>query len=322
MKIPTTLLASLVAVSAATAENPIIKDVFTADPAALVSGDTVYIYAGHDQGVPDRPGYVLKEWLCYSSTDMVNWKAEGSPLAVSDFEWAEDNAWAAHTIERDGKFYWYVTVWRGHGKGFAVGVAVADSPTGPFKDAIGKPLISSDMTPDPTNPEGNVVTWDDIDPAAFIDDDGQAYLFWGNTNLYWAKLKDNMVELDGDIHQIELPRYTEAPWVHKKGDLYYLSYAWGFPERTAYATSKSIEGPWEYQGLLKEIAGNCNTNHQSIIEFKGRDYFIYHNGGLLSGGSFRRSVCIDYLYYNEDGTLQKVLPTLEGVSSADEPLEN
>ena len=302
------------------ADNPIITDIFTADPAALVHDGTVYLYTGHDEAPPGHVGYVMEDWQVFSSTDMVNWEPHGSPLALEDFEWAEANAWAAHTIERDGTFYWYVSVWRGEGEGFAIGVASSDSPTGPFKDALGKPLVSSEMTPDPINPEGVRVTWDDIDPAVYIDDDGQAYMFWGNTNLYWAKLKDNMIELDGEIHQIELPRFVEAPWIHKRGDLYYLTYAYGFPERTAYATSKSITGPWEYRDVLKHLAGNCNTNHQSIITFKDRDYYIYHNGGLLTGGSFRRSVCIDYMYYNEDGTIQRILPTMEGVSSADEPL--
>ena len=314
------VLAALAYSVAARGDNPIITDVFTADPAAMVHDGTVYLYAGHDEAEPDKPGYVMKEWLCFSSTDMVNWKAEGSPLALSDFKWATANAWASHTIERDGQFYWYVSVWRGEGKGFAIGVAQADSPTGPFRDALGKPLVASDMTPDPTNPEGMRVTWDDIDPAAYIDGDGQAYLFWGNTKLYWAKLKDNMVELDGGIHRIELPRFVEAPYIHKRGELYYLTYAWGFPERTAYATSRSITGPWEYRGVIKQLAGNCNTNHQAIIDFKGRSYFIYHNGGLLSGGSFRRSVCIDYLNYYEDGSIKPIHPTIEGVISADEPL--
>lgn len=316
---PLLALGALALVSHLPAANPIIADVFTADPAALVHGDTVYLYAGHDEAPPDRPGYVMNEWLCFSSTDMVNWKPHGSPLALKDFAWAERHAWAAHVTERDGKFFWYVTVERPDRKGFAIGVAVSDQPTGPFKDAIGAPLVSSDMTPDPTNPEGVVVVWDDIDPAVFIDDDGQAYLFWGNTNLYWAKLKRNMIELDGPIQRIELPRYVEAPWVHKRNGLYYLSYAWGFPERTAYATAEKITGPWTYRSIIAELAGNCNTNHQSIIEFKGRSYFVYHNGGLLSGGSFRRSACIDYLDYNADGTIRRIVPTLEGVAAADAP---
>jgi beta-xylosidase len=158
------------------------------------------------------------------------------------------------------------------------------------------------------------ISWDDIDPTVMIDNDGQAYLFWGNTVCHYAKLKANMVELDGPIQTISLPNFTEAPWIHKKKDWYYLSYAYQFPEKIAYAMSKSINGPWEYKGILNEIAGNSNTNHQSIIEFKGKDYFIYHNGATQpNGGSFRRSVCIDRLYYNEDGTLKRVIMTTEGI---------
>ena len=158
------------------------------------------------------------------------------------------------------------------------------------------------------------ISWDDIDPSPWIDDDGQAYLFWGNTQCYYAKLKDNMIELDSPIMPVDLPEFTEAPWIHKKGDWYYLSYASGFPEKTVYAMSKSIEGPWEYKGILNEIAGNSNTNHQAIVEFKGKWYFVYHTGGIQpTGGSFRRSVCIDYLYYNADGTLKRVQMTTEGV---------
>jgi beta-xylosidase len=147
-----------------------------------------------------------------------------------------------------------------------------------------------------------------------IDDDGQAYLFWGNSVCHYAKLKENMLELDGPIKTISLPNYTEAPWIHKKKDWYYLSYAYQFPEKIAYAMSKSINGPWEYKGILNEIAGNSNTNHQAIIEFKGKDYFIYHNGSTQpDGGSFRRSVCIDRLYYNENGTMKRVIMTSEGI---------
>lgn len=315
------VVVALFATTSLFAANPIITDVFTADPAALVHEDTVYLYTGHDEAEPGHNGYVMKEWLCFSSTDMVNWTSHGSPLSLADFPWAEANAWAAHTIERDGMFYWYVSVWRGEGKGFAIGVAKSDSPTGPFTDAIGGPLVSSDMTPDPTNPEGVRVTWDDIDPAVFIDDDGQAYIFWGNTNCYWAKLKDNMVELDGEIHQIDnLERFVEAPWIHKRGDTYYLSYAWGFPERTAYATSQSITGPWTSRGLIKQLAGNCNTSHQAIITFKGRDYFFYHNGGMLTGGSYRRSVCVEDLRYEDDGSIVMVQHTLEGATPATPPM--
>ncbi|WP_455170500.1 glycoside hydrolase family 43 protein [Aegicerativicinus sediminis] len=288
--------------------NPIIKDKFTADPAALVYNGTVYLYAGHDEAPDDFHFYRMNEWLVYSSQNMVDWQEHPVPLKPSDFAWAKGDAWAAQVIERDGKFYWYVTVTHNDSHpGKAIGVAVADSPTGPFKDALGEALITNDMT------TGVGISWDDIDPTVFIEGD-QAYLFWGNTKCYWAKLKNNMIELDGEIHTVDLPNFTEAPWIHKKGDWYYLSYAYQFPEKTAYAMSKSIEGPWEYKGILNELAGNSNTNHQSIIEYKGKDYFIYHTGGIQpNGGSFRRSVCIDELHYNHDGTLKRVFMTSEGI---------
>lgn len=288
--------------------NPIIKDKYTGDPAALVYKDKVYLYAGHDEAPNDFNFYKMKEWLVYSSSDMVNWQEHPVPLKVTDFAWAKSDAWAAQVIERNGKFYWYVTVEHGTIPGKSIGVAVSDSPTGPFKDALGKAIITNDMTTKTS------ISWDDIDPTVMIDDDGQAYLFWGNTVCHYAKLKANMIELDGPIQTISLPNFTEAPWIHKKKDWYYLSYAYQFPEKIAYAMSKSINGPWEYKGILNEIAGNSNTNHQSIIEFEGKDYFIYHNGATQpNGGSFRRSVCIDRLYYNEDGTLKRVIMTTEGI---------
>ncbi len=289
--------------------NPVIKDKYTADPAAIVHGDSVYLYVGHDQAPPGRESYIMDEWLVYSSANLIDWTEHPVPLKPTDFEWAAHSAWASEVVEKDGKFYWYVTAEHKSINGKAIGVAVANSPTGPFKDAIGKALITNDMTTEHTQ-----ISWDDIDPTVYIDDDKQAYIFWGNTACYWAKLKDNMIELDGEIQTIDLPHFTEAPYIHKRNDWYYLSYAYQFPEKTAYAMSKSITGPWEYKGILNELAGNSNTNHQSIIEFKNKWYYIYHTGGLQPhGGSFRRSVCIDHLYYNNDGTMKRVVMTSEGI---------
>ncbi|PVX45655.1 glycosyl hydrolase family 43 [Flavobacterium sp. 103] len=289
--------------------NPIIKDKYTGDPAALVYKDKVYLYAGHDEAPNDFNFYKMNEWLVYSSSDMVHWQEHPVPLKVTDFAWAKSDAWAAQVIERNGKFYWYVTVEHGTINGKAIGVAVSDSPTGPFKDALGKALITNDMTTQ-TN-----ISWDDIDPTVMIDDDGQAYLFWGNSVCHYAKLKANMTELDGPIQTITLPNYTEAPWIHKHNNWYYLSYAYEFPEKIAYAMSKSINGPWEYKGILNELAGNSNTNHQAIIDFKGKSYFIYHNGSIQpNGGSFRRSVCVDRLFYNKDGSMKRIIMTTEGIT--------
>ncbi|MEH6407161.1 MAG: glycoside hydrolase family 43 protein, partial [Leeuwenhoekiella sp.] len=280
-----------------------------ADAAALVYDDTVYLYAGHDQAADNEERYIMNEWLVYSSNDMVNWKEHPVPLKPSDFKWAKGDAWAAQVIERDRKFYWYVTVEHDSTHpGKAIGVAVSDSPTGPFKDAIGKALITNDMT---TQTD---IGWDDIDPTIYIDDVGQAYLYWGNRVCKYVKLKKNMVERDGEIQTVDLPKFTEAPWIHKRGDWYYLSYAYDFPEKTAYAMSKSITGPWEYKGILNEVAGNSNTNHQAIIDFKGKSYFIYHNGSIPThGSSFHRSVCVDRLFYNEDGTIKRIQMTSEGI---------
>jgi len=291
--------------------NPIVKDKFTADPAALVDNGTVYIYAGHDEAPTREQRYVMNEWLCYSSTDMVNWKEHPSPLNTKNFTWAKGDAWASQVIKKGNKYYWYVAVEHGTIHGKAIGVAVSDSPTGPFTDARGSAIITNDMTRD------TKISWDDIDPSVFIDDDGQAYLFWGNTFCYYAKLKDNMTELDGPIMKVNLPtKFTEAPWVHKRKNWYYLSYSIEFPEKTVYAMSKSINGPWEFKGTINEIAGNCNTNHHAIIDFKGKSYFVYHNGALVpDAGSFHRSVCIDDLKYNSDGTIKRIVMTSEGVKA-------
>jgi beta-xylosidase len=288
--------------------NPIINHAYTADAAALVVGDSVYLYTGHDVAPPKENRYVMHEWLCFSTADMVHWKAHPSPLNVKAFSWAKGDAWASQVIEKNGKYYWFVAVEHATIKGKAIGVAVSDKPTGPFVDALGKALVTNDMTTE------TKISWDDIDPTVFTDKDGSTYILWGNTTLKQAKLKENMIELDGTYKLIDLPKFTEAPLVHYHKGWYYLSYAYEFPEKIAYAMSRSINGPWEYKGILNEIAGNSNTNHQAIIEFKGKWYFIYHNGALTpDAGSFHRSVCIDYLYYNKDGTMKRVVMTSEGV---------
>lgn len=343
MKISPFVMLGILLASSGNAANPIITEQFTADPAPMVYKDKVYLYVGQDDG--DGKWYHMPRWRVYSSSDMVTWKDEGAPLEPSDFSWSTGGAtsWAGHVIEKNDKFYWFITCDHAAVHGKAIGVAIADSPTGPFKDARGSALITNDMTTDKTirvktydkeqkkevTTCGVNISWDDIDPAVFIDDDGTAWLFWGNQRCYYARLKDNMIELDGDIHVVpesQLGRFTEAPWIHKRGDTYYLSYATGFPEKTGYSTAKSIEGPWTYRGLVAEGAQNSNTIHQGIITFKGKDYFFYHSGmmqfdqgageGHNGGGSFLRSVCIDYLYYNADGTMKCVVQTSGGVAPA------
>jgi len=311
---------AVVVLSASRAElyaqtNPIIKDVFTADPAPMVYNDTVYLYTGHDEAKAGEM-FTMWEWLCFSSKDMKTWVLHGPTMRVTDFKWAVRDAWASQAIERKGKFYFYATAQHDNTHpGKAIGVAVADNPTGPFVDARGTALVTDDTTPSP-NP------WDDIDPTVFIDDDGTAWLCWGNPNCYLAKLKPNMIELDGPIQKIHVPNYTEGPWLHKRGNLYYLVYAafahqdmW---EKICYATAPKITGPWTYRGIITDQTKNSYTIHPGIIEFHNQWYFFYHNAALTvngeKGGLGRRCVCVEYLYYNPDGTIQPVKQTVEGVS--------
>lgn len=289
--------------------NPIVTDKYTADPAALVDNGALYVFAGHDEAPDNKEFYEMHEWLVYSTTDMKTWTAYPSPLNVKAFSWAKDDAWASQVIKRNGKYYWYVAVEHGTIHGKSIGVAVSDSPVGPYKDAIGKALITNDMTKE-TN-----ISWDDIDPTVIVDKNDQAWLIWGNTKCYYAKLKPNMIELDGPIGVFDLPNFTEAPWINYRNGWYYLSYASGFPEKIIYAMSKNVTGPWTYKGILNELAGNSNTNHQAIVDFKGKTYFIYHNGAINThGGSFRRSFCVDELHYNSDGTMKRIIMTSEGVT--------
>jgi len=286
--------------------NPIITHHYTADPAAIVEKDTLWLFAGHDSTGGQR-GYKMKDWLVYSTTDLHRWTEYPVSMKITDFTWAKSgDAFAGHVAKHNGKYYWYIsTNWSG------IGVGVADRPEGPYKDALGKPLL--------TNKDcfASTHSWACIDPAIFTDDDGRAWIFWGNRECYYAKLTENMIEIDGEIKRIQFDGldFTEAPWVHKRNGWYYLSYATGFPEKIAYAMSRNINGPWEYKGILNEIAGNSNTNHQAIVDFKGGSYFIYHNGAIQTdGGSYSRSVCIDNLFYNTDGTIKCIQMTTEGVN--------
>jgi beta-xylosidase len=290
--------------------NPVIRHKYTADPAAIEFNGTVYLYTGHDEPPEGVDDYVMNDWLCFSSTDMVNWKEFPVPLRATDFAWAKGDAYASQVIERNGKFYWYVAVSHGSIAGKAIGVAVADNPEGPFADAIGNALITNETIGAPGENKIN------LDPTVLIDNDGQAYLFWGNSQCYYVKLKENMTELDGPVQKVELPNFTEGAWIYKRNGWYYLLYGYGFPEKVAYAMSRHIDGPWVFKDIINEIAGNCKTNSPAVLDFKGHTYFIYHNGGLPEGGSHRRSVCIDYMYFNADGTIRKIVMTGDGVTAA------
>ena len=294
------------------APNPLFPKLYTADPAALVDKGRVYLYTGVDEATPTGPDYVMNEWHVWSSCDMVNWVDHGSPVQASTFKWAKGRAWAADVVKREvgGKtrYFFYSTVDHGADTemSMAIGVAVSDNPTGPFVDARGSALITNDMT------RQTDIRWDDIDPAVFVDDDGQAYLYWGNTFLKYVKLKPNMTEVDGPIHVVPIEPFTEASYLHKHKGTYYLSYSQGFPEETIYATGPTATGPWTKREVIMEKNAGVKTIHQAIIDFNGKSYIFYHNAKLAGGGEFRRSVAVEELHYRVDGTIAPIPQTVAG----------
>jgi len=306
MKTYRSLILIFALLTAASADNPFIRHLYTADPATLVYNDTFYVFTGHDEG---STSYVMNDWHIFSTTNMVDWTDYGAVMAYSVFSWSSGAAWAGQCVYRNGKFYWYCPVQHKTINGKAIGVAVADKITGPYTDARGTALITNDMTTDVS------ITWDDIDPTVLIDDDGQAYMYWGNHSCRVAKLKSNMIEIDTPIVYLKFGQFEEAPFINKVNGIYYLSYADSFPERISYATSKSPMGPFTYRGRLNDtIASGSQTNHQALVQYKNQWYFVYHSAQLPGGGPYKRSVCVDSLFYNNaDSTFKKVVPTTRGV---------
>jgi arabinoxylan arabinofuranohydrolase len=280
---------------ASRADNPIVQTSYTADPAPMVYQDRLYLYTSHDEDVTKDNFYTMNDWHLYSTVDMVNWTDHGTPASLKTFSWSTDNAWAPQGVARNGKIYLYVPL--NNNTGAKIGVAVSDNPIGPFKDPIGKALAQS----------GSMA----IDPTVFIDDDGQAYLYWGNGNLRMVKLNSDMISTSGSVtSNIAMQGFTEGPWFYKRGSLYYLVYA-GSGEKISYATSNALAGPWTHKG---DVFGNPSiaTNHPGVADYKGHSYFFYHNGTLPGGGSFKRSVCVEEFTYGSDGSIPKLTMSTKG----------
>lgn len=278
------------------AQRPIIQTKYTADPAPMVYNDTVFLYTTHDED--DAEGFKMQDWLLYTSTDMVNWTDHGVVASLKSFDWVkrDNRAWAEQVVERNGKFYMYCPI---HGNG--IGVLVSDSPYGPFKDPLGKPLVWQKEH------------WDDIDPTVFIDEDGQAYMYWGNPNCYYVKLNEDMISYSGDIVKLkETPEhYQEGPWFYKRNGHYYLAFASTCcPEGIGYAMSDSPTGPWKTKGYIMRPTERTRGNHPGIMDYKGKSYVFGLNYDLLKLETNthyeRRSVSVAEMHYNEDGTIQEV----------------
>ncbi len=308
--------------------NPVVQTIYTADPAPVVLDGVCYLYADHDEDVLVKNFFTMKDWRCYSSTDMVNWTDHGVVATLRNFKWAasgwgggfENGAWALQCIERDGKWHMYCPL-----QGRGIGVLVStNGPFGPFTDPIGKPLIGGQ--------------YDSIDPTVFIDDDGQAYLCWGNPRCWYVKLNKDMISYDTSIgdHGLvvqdmtveafgkrskddpkRLTTYEEGPWLYKRNALYYLIFAAGpISEHIGYSTGPSPAGPWKYGGVVMPTEGSSFTDHPGVVDYKGHTYLFYHNGALPGGGGFHRSVCVDEMKFNPDCSIVQMNMTKEGAAPA------
>lgn len=292
--------------------NPVITDQFSADPTARVFSGKLYLYPSHDIHSPVDH---LKEWFCmadyhvFSSDNLTDWTDHGVILTQNRIPWVEPDSysmWAPDCVCKDGKYYFYFpSAPRKPEKGFAIGVAVAESPEGPFMPMF-RPI------------EGVR----GIDPCVLVDTDRKSYIYWSGMGMSAARLKDNMTELDSEPIQIKgLPEgFKEGPFVFKREGKYYFTFPWvkDKTETLAYAMGDNPLGPFEFKGIIMdESPSGCWTNHHSIVEYEGEWYLFYHHNDYSPDMDKRRSVRIDTLSFNDDGTIRKVTPTLRGVGLSD-----
>jgi len=302
MAVALTCMATTLAVAQTLAPNPFVTSIFTADPSAHVWGDgRLYVYPSHDIA-PPRGCDLMDQYHVYSTDDMVHWTDHGEILRASQVPWGRSEGgfmWAPDCAYKNGTYYFYFPHPSGNGDAWnstwKIGVATSQSPASGFTVQGYIPGLESL-----------------IDPCVFTDDDGQVYFYYGGGNTCkGGRLKANMMEIDGTMQTMQgLEDFHEATWVHKRNGLYYLSYADNNNEggnRLRYAVSTSPLGPWTSKGVYIDPTGSP-TNHGSIIEYKGQSYAFYHNSEL-SNNPWLRSICVDKLQYNADGTIQKVVMT-------------
>ena len=284
--------------------NPLVRHIYTADPTARVFDGRLYVYTSHD--LKDAKYYTMKNWRVFSTENMEEWVDHGSFFGLDDIPWATSMAWAPDCVKRGDKYYFYYPVER-----TKIGVAVSSNPVSGFKDS-GKPLIDN---------AGNVerVGREPIDPSVIIDK-GQAYIFFGCRDFRWAKLGADMVSIKGKIKDVKLTGnegdkegfggyYGEAPFIFKRGGLFYMIYSngWGKKSTLVYATSRCIRGPFRYKGEIIKNVGS-STSHGSIVEFKGKYYLFYHTRDL-SGHNNRRSICFDPISFDKNGDIIPAVKT-------------
>ena len=323
-------------VSAAKAQNPIINHQFSADPTARVFNGRIYLFPSHDiisPVEPEKKWFSMADYHVFSSDNLTDWTDHGVILSQEQVPWGNPKAysmWAPDCVEKDGKYYFFfpdapkplATDKDARSHGFGIGVATADRPYGPYK-----------ALPD------NIKGIAGIDPCVLQASNGENVIFWGGGGLRMARLKDNLIELaDEELqHPTEAPNgmkfyghaveglpegFKEGPFAFERNGKFYLTYPWVRKENgtecLAYAMSDKPMGPYEYKGIImKEHENGCWTNHHSIVEYKGQWYLFYHNNAYSPWFDKNRSVCADSLFFNPDGTIQEVKPTLRGIGVTD-----
>lgn len=307
------LLAAALPAAKTFADNPLILDQFTADPTARVFEGKIYLYPSHDikQPPPTRGTgwFSMEDYHVFSTENLIDWTDHGMIISQSNVPWTNPrsyNMWAPDCIFRNGKYYFYFPAGAKTG-GQAIGVAISDTPYGPF-------------TPEATPIQGAR----GIDPNEFIDKDGQAYLYYAQGRIFVAKLKENMLELDSRPQVItNLPTRgtVEGPFLFERNGIYYLTYPHQVSqagECLEYATSTSPTGPFTVKGvMMDQLASGCWTIHQSVVQYKDQWYLFYHDKDLSPEFDKNRSVRAEKMFFNDDGTIQKVVPTLRGIGIAD-----
>ena len=326
---------SILSTLAVSAQNPVIRDQFAADPTARVFNNKVYVYPSHDIPAPEGQ---RQDWFCmadyhvFSSENLTDWTDHGMILSQEQVPWGKTDAysmWAPDCVYKNGKYYFYFPNAPKDGRGFAVGVAIANQPEGPFT-CVQEPIMGISG----------------IDPCVLIDDDGSAYIYWSGMGIRGARLKENMLELDGELQEVKIPKrdgmpemppmkmggqvmeglpdgFKEGPFAFKRNGWYYLTFPWvrgntsngaNPTETLAYAMSKSPLGPWDFKGIIMaEHDNHCWTNHHSILEYKGQWYIFYHRNDFSPNMDKRRSARIEKIAFNSDGTIQEVKQTMRGV---------
>lgn len=278
--------------------NPLIPRQGVCDPHIHIFNGKAYLYATHDNWVPEANHFQMTEWQVWSSEDLVHWVLEQTIYPGDLYCGPIDQCWAVDAAEKNGKYYWYYSVGSRE-----VGVAVSDTPSGPFREALGHALVGPD-----TPPKG-MMKWD---PCVFVDDDGAAYLICGScfgTDEYQiARLNEDMCSLAEPLRTIEyrgnICREDKAS-IHKENGIYYLSHA------SFYATSDNVYGPYTYRGNT-----TANIDHGSFFTYRGQTYQA--SGGMDTPNCCFRASFLTYCHYRENGEIAvDQLPTGYGVGQYD-----